>query len=167
MRKTTLIATLLIAAVATGGWTLFGPKISADTEAKILEHKSGGKACVTAFPESWGKNDIIKHVKEIGANKDLKWSKVADGNRSIDEKVDGVKIRVVVDQDHKNILSAKPLSGDKNPCTKKAAEPVKAKKVKATSKPSAKPVSVKQEVKDAAPNQSNRKPSTSNFNSGR
>ncbi len=75
-----------------------------------------GKPCKSEFPKDWNEEKIISTVKSIAANDNLDWEKESNGYYTAEEKVNGIKVRVVLSDDKTRIITAYPLNVPKNPC---------------------------------------------------
>lgn len=139
-----LLAILIVAALTYGigsGWTLPSlpdlpaisddPEISKEAQAHILHgddngggHLYGaGKPCKSEFPKGWDENDILDNVRKVAANDNLKWKKQKNGYYVATDKIEGVKIRVVLDKERDDVVTAYPLNTKSNACkpTRKSA----------------------------------------------
>ncbi len=80
-------------------------------------HLNGvGKPCKTEFPKAWDKTKVISTVKQIAANDNLSWKQESNGYYTAQQTVDDVRVRVVLDREMDDIVTAYPLNGTKNPC---------------------------------------------------
>lgn len=75
-----------------------------------------GKPCKTEFPKEWDKTKVISTVKQIAANDNLSWEQQTNGYFVTQQTVDDVRVRVVLDREMDDIVTAYPLNGTKNPC---------------------------------------------------
>lgn len=169
-----LIAIAIIAAVAigTGAWKfpeisqavkLTGaPEISKEAQAHILHgdkrgggHLYGtGKPCKTEFPKDWDEAEIIGNVRKVAANDNLKWKKQRNGYYTATDKVGDIRMKVVLDKEKDDVVTAYPVNGKPNTCK------VHAKSARKQPVPAA-----KEEVTSSnTPNASNRAPKSYNFN---
>ncbi len=75
-----------------------------------------GKPCKSEFPENWDSAQIIETVEQIAANDNLKWRKELNGYYTAEEKIDGIKVRVVLSDTKGRIITAYPVNVKRNPC---------------------------------------------------
>lgn len=85
---------------ATGGGHLYGT----------------GKACKSEFPRDWSADDIVSTVTAVAANDNVAWQKQKNGNYVAEAPVSGVTIRIVLNRDQTQIITAYPLNTPRNPC---------------------------------------------------
>ncbi len=133
---------IVIAAIGTGGYLYrdkipalpgSGPAISEVAEAHILYgdkkgggHKFGaGKNCKSEFPKSWDDAEIIDNVKKVAANDNLNWKKQGNGYFVATDKIDGIKVRVVLDKERDDVVTAYPLNTKRNECGIRTSAKVK------------------------------------------
>lgn len=74
------------------------------------------KPCKSEFPADWSEKDITDSIKLIAANDSLGWAEGRNGNYVADSTSHGVKIRVVLNRDRSEIITAYPLNTPRNPC---------------------------------------------------
>jgi hypothetical protein len=74
------------------------------------------RPCKSEFPADWSEKDIVASVKAIAANDNLGWQRQKNGNVVADTVDHGVKIRVVLNSDLTEIVTAYPLSTPRNAC---------------------------------------------------
>lgn len=82
-----------------------------------------GKPCKTEFPRDWDENKIIKTIQDVAANDNLSWEQQKNGYYVAQEMVDGVRVRVVLDRERDDIVTAYPLNQPKNSCNVKQQQP--------------------------------------------
>lgn len=75
-----------------------------------------GKACKSEFPESWNREDVINHVKNVAANDNLDWEKQPNGYYVAEEMVEDIRVRVVLNQTRTKIITSYPTNVERNPC---------------------------------------------------
>lgn len=75
-----------------------------------------GKPCKSEFPKEWDAGEVIQHVKDVAANDNIHWKQQKNGYFTGEENIDGVKMRVVVSKDRKEVITAYPLNTGRNPC---------------------------------------------------
>lgn len=101
------------------------PHISASRTQHILygdAHGGGGhlhgvgKPCKSEFPADWSAEKIIATVTQDAANDNLNWRHEKNGYEVADTTDGGVTIRIVVNGDHSEIITAYPTSTPRNPC---------------------------------------------------
>lgn len=174
------IVVISVVAIGIGVWKspkfaqavqLGTPEISEKAEAHILhgDKKGGGhlygsaNPCKSKFPKDWDEADVLSNVRKVAANDNLKWQKEKNGYYTATDKVDGVKIRVVLDKERDDVVTAYPVTPSANRC---GATP--AKKAAARKKTAPAPASIEPAANDndAAPvaNASSRQPRSHNFN---
>lgn len=80
-------------------------------------HKFGiGKPCKSEFPQEWNDAEILDTVKRIAANDNLEWRRGDNGYYVTETYEERVKVRVVLDQQKQNIITAYPVNVKRNPC---------------------------------------------------
>lgn len=100
------------------------PTITPDREHHILYgdrtgggHLHGiGKPCKTEFPQSWDAEKIIARVRAEAANDNVKWRREKNGYHSSDRMIDGVRVRIVLDEDRSHVITAYPVNLPRNTC---------------------------------------------------
>lgn len=143
MIRKPLLALLAVAAVSVGiGGLRFpdikealpvfpdGPEISEQAETHILHgDKSGGghlygtgKPCKTEFPEDWNSDDILGTVRKVAANDNLPWKQQKNGYHVATQKIEDIRVRVVLDKDKDSVITAYPLNGKTNACKTRPAK---------------------------------------------
>ena len=138
-----ILAVILIAVIFAGVWQWPGitasfkgdgvPQISEQAKAHILYgdkrgggHKFGaGKICKTEFPKSWDEDAIIANIQKVAANDNLKWKKQKNGYYVAAEKIDGVRVRVVLDKERDDIVTAYPIHTKRSNCPVKVSAKTK------------------------------------------
>ena len=86
------------------------------------DKKGGGhfhtanKPCKSEFPESWNEDKIIQTIEKIAANDNMNWRQEKNGYFVGEKQVESLKIRVVLDQNKKNVITAYPVNVTRNPC---------------------------------------------------
>lgn len=81
-------------------------------------HRHGAnKPCKSEFPASWSDEKIIETVKQIAANDNTDWTMQDNGNAVADTKIENLKIRVVMNPETAEIITAYPTNVRRNPCT--------------------------------------------------
>lgn len=186
-----VVFALIVGVLAYGGWKFpaisdalniaNGPEISKKAQTHILHgdnngggHLHGtGKPCKTEFPKQWDEAEIISNVRAVAANDNLDWKRQKNGYYVATDKVDDVKVRVVLDKERDGVVTAYPINVESNACNTKAKTAKSAKAAKTVVKK--KPVKTAARVVKNAPqekeqgkimpNASSRAPRTHNFNS--
>ena len=80
-------------------------------------HKFGtGKPCKSEFPKDWSSKDIVENVELIASNDNLPWKKQKNGYYTAEKMVDGVKVRVVLNRNRDEVITAYPTNVKRNPC---------------------------------------------------
>ena len=80
-------------------------------------HKYGAnKPCKSEFPQDWDDVRIIKTIDKIAANDNLDWEQ-QDNGYYVAETMEGtLKIRVVLDRERDDVITAYPLNVRRNYC---------------------------------------------------
>lgn len=80
-------------------------------------HKAGiGKPCKSEFPATWADDDIIDTIRIMAANDNLKWRKQENGYYITEDSIDGIRVRVVLDRERDDVVTAYPLNVKRNAC---------------------------------------------------
>ena len=129
-----LLLVIILAAVGIGALNIstmagkikIGDEVNLSTQAQkhILYgnnrgggHKYGvGKPCKSEFPKDWNDAKIIETVKTFAANDNMNWKQGRNGYFTADTVQDGVKVRVVLDREKDDVVTAYPLNTRRNPC---------------------------------------------------
>lgn len=77
---------------------------------------SVGTPCKTEFPSYWDEEKILNTVELIAANDNLPWRMESNGYEVVEDTLDGVEVRVVVDPRRNEIVTAYPTNLPRNPC---------------------------------------------------
>jgi len=102
-----------------------GPTLSYARRQHILfgdDHGGGGhlhginRPCKSEFPANWSEDDVINAVKADAANDNLNWQQQGNGYYVADANDHGVKIRIVLNRDKSEIITAYPLNTPRNAC---------------------------------------------------
>lgn len=72
--------------------------------------------CKSEFPPEWNEEEIIATVKTLAANDNMKWQREENGYYTAEQKVEGVRVRVVLDREKDDIVTAYPTNRPRNPC---------------------------------------------------
>ncbi len=100
------------------------PKISPERERHILYgdstgggHLHGtGKPCKTEFPASWDAEKIISQVRNTAANDNINWRREKNGYHTAERMIGTVRVRIVLDGEKDDIITAYPVNLPRNPC---------------------------------------------------
>jgi hypothetical protein len=100
------------------------PRLSEDRRVHILygddygggHHHSANKPCKSEFPESWDERKIIKTVQQLAANDNAPWRQEDNGYYVAEHPYEDLKIRVVLDREADDIVTAYPVNVKRNPC---------------------------------------------------
>lgn len=100
------------------------PALTAESKQHILygdgesggHRHSTGTPCKTEFPSYWDEDKIFQTVKQIAANDNLNWRLESNGYEVAEETYDSVEIRVVVDPQRNEVVTAYPTNLPRNPC---------------------------------------------------
>lgn len=80
-------------------------------------HKHGqNKPCKSEFPADWNDEKIIATINEIATDENTDWKQQENGYLVSDTTVENLKIRVVIDMDKPEIITAYPTNVPRNPC---------------------------------------------------
>lgn len=83
-------------------------------------HRHGaGRPCKSEFPQSWQDDDIIGTVRSMAANDNLGWRKQDNGYYVAEAYERDVKVRVVLDRERDDVVTAYPVNVPRNPCPRK------------------------------------------------
>lgn len=77
---------------------------------------SVGTPCKTEFPSYWDETKILDTVEMIAANDNLNWRREGNGYDVAEDMQDGVEVRVVIDPQRNEIVTAYPTNLPRNPC---------------------------------------------------
>lgn len=84
-------------------------------------HLHGQNApCKSEFPENWDAKKIETIVTKTAANDNLNWQQGKNGNWVAEDMVDGLRIKIVLDDERDDIITAYPTNVKRNPCNKPA-----------------------------------------------
>lgn len=75
-----------------------------------------GKPCKSEFPAHWPADKIIQTVERAAANDNLPWRQQDNGYHVSDIMAEDLRIRIVVNQDKTEVVTAYPLNVRRNPC---------------------------------------------------
>ncbi len=80
-------------------------------------HKHGQNTpCKSEFPANWNDEKIIETVNHIATDGNTDWKQQDNGYFVSDTKIEDLKIRVVMDKDEGEIITAYPVNVPRNPC---------------------------------------------------
>ncbi|MCB9989051.1 MAG: EndoU domain-containing protein [Rhodospirillales bacterium] len=102
------------------------PRLSERRRIHILygDESGGGhlhgvnKPCKTEFPENWDAQQVIKTVKALAANDNVIWHQEDNGYYVSEQDDGGLVVRVVLDREGDDIVTAYPVNVPSNPCDK-------------------------------------------------
>lgn len=104
------------------------PRLSQQRIKHILygDHTGGGHRfgagvpCKSEFPSYWTDKDIIDTVKILAANDNAGWKKQNNGYYTAEQNTqDGTRIRIVLDREGDDIVTAYPVNTRRNACPAK------------------------------------------------
>ena len=75
-----------------------------------------GKPCKSEFPEEWDSVIILSTIKKVAANDNVDWKQQINGYYIGEQSVNGVRVRVVLDNDKESVVTAYPVNLPRNPC---------------------------------------------------
>ncbi len=75
-----------------------------------------GVPCKSEFPQDWDEARILSVTQRMAANDNLDWEQQGNGYFVAEEIQDGVKVRVVIDGQKRNIITSYPTNVPRNPC---------------------------------------------------
>ena len=80
-------------------------------------HLAGvGKPCKSEFPDDWSEEKIIDEVSLIAANDNLRWERQDNGYYTVEQMVEDMRVRVVVDRRKREVVTAYPVNVARNRC---------------------------------------------------
>lgn len=79
-------------------------------------HHTANRPCKTEFPVSWDEDRIIETVKRLAANDNAPWRKEDNGYYVAEQMDGGVEVRVVLDEEGDDIITAYPTNLPRNEC---------------------------------------------------
>ena len=102
------------------------PRLSIQREQHILfgdetgggHHHSANRPCKTEFPENWDERKIIDTVIKLAANDNAPWRKEDNGYYVSEQPYEGLDIRVVLDEQGDDIITAYPTNLPRNECNR-------------------------------------------------
>lgn len=74
------------------------------------------KPCKSEFPAYWNDRKIIDTINKIAANDNTNWKTQDNGYLVTDTKIENLKIRVVMNPEKPEIITAYPTNVPRNPC---------------------------------------------------
>jgi hypothetical protein len=74
------------------------------------------KPCKSEFPKGWDEARILNTIGQIAANDNINWRREGNGYYTGQQNVDGVKVRVVLNRERDDVITAYPVNGRRNPC---------------------------------------------------
>lgn len=89
-----------------------------DGDARGGGHLHGtGAPCKSEFPASWTREKIARDIPLLAANDNLNWQQSRNGYLTAESMTaDGLKVRIVVDPQDNEIVTAYPVNVARNPC---------------------------------------------------
>jgi len=75
-----------------------------------------GKPCKSEFPASWSAEKIISTVERAAANDNIPWALQDNGYYVADVMADNIRLRIVLNNDKSEVVTAYPLNVQRNPC---------------------------------------------------
>ena len=75
-----------------------------------------GKPCKSEFPASWNPQKIENVILETAANDNLAWKRESNGYETANVRVEDISLRLVVDPEKNEIITAYPTNVPRNPC---------------------------------------------------
>jgi hypothetical protein len=75
-----------------------------------------GKPCKSEFPAEWSAEKIIGTVERAAANDNIPWRLQENGYYAADVMADHIRMRIVLNGDKSEVITAYPLNVRRNPC---------------------------------------------------
>lgn len=75
-----------------------------------------GKPCKSEFPAGWSAEKIIGTVERAAANDNIPWQLQDNGYYAGDVMADNIRMRIVLNADKSEVVTAYPLNVQRNPC---------------------------------------------------
>ena len=75
-----------------------------------------GKPCKSEFPKDWPVTTIVMAIMRTAANDNLDWRQEDNGYYTAEKVWEDVKMRVVLDSNKQEIITAYPINTPRNPC---------------------------------------------------
>lgn len=76
-----------------------------------------GAPCKSEFPASWSREKIARDIPLLAANDNIAWQPSRNGYVTAETRTaDGLNIRIVVDPQDNEIVTAYPTNVKRNPC---------------------------------------------------
>lgn len=79
-------------------------------------HHSANRPCKTEFPTNWDEEKIIETVKKLAANDNADWRQEENGYFVAEQPYEDLEIRVVLDEEGDDIITAYPTNLPRNEC---------------------------------------------------
>lgn len=100
------------------------PQLSEERREYILygNERGGGhlhgidKDCKSEFPPNWSETRIIETVKKLAANDNAGWRREENGYYVSEQKFANLDIRIVLDEQRDQIITAYPVNVEPNQC---------------------------------------------------
>ncbi len=80
-----------------------------------------GAPCKSEFPADWTEDKIVATVTNMAANDNLGWQQQKNGNYVAEANDGQVRVRVVLNSNRTQIITAYPVNLPLNPCNRGAA----------------------------------------------
>lgn len=74
------------------------------------------KPCKSEFPASWDEDKIIGTIRAIAANDNLGWRQAENGYHVVEQTIERLRVRVVLNADKTRIVTGYPVNVARNPC---------------------------------------------------
>lgn len=75
-----------------------------------------GKPCKSEFPRDWDAEKIVHTVTTAAANDNLRWQQQDNGYYVADTQSGNLSIRIVLNENKREIVTAYPTNVPRNPC---------------------------------------------------
>jgi hypothetical protein len=75
-----------------------------------------GIPCKSEFPANWSAEKIIGTVERAAANDNIPWALQENGYYAADVMADNIRMRIVLNGDKSEVITAYPLNVQRNPC---------------------------------------------------
>lgn len=75
-----------------------------------------GKPCKSEFPASWSAQRITSTVEQAAANDNIPWQQQGNGYYAADVMSENIRIRIVLSETRREIITAYPVGVARNPC---------------------------------------------------
>lgn len=75
-----------------------------------------GKPCKSEFPAHWSADKIIDTTLRAAANDNIPWRQQENGYYVADVMAEDVRLRIVLNSDKSEVVTAYPINVQRNPC---------------------------------------------------